>query len=89
MGPNILWRDLDLKIPRTPLVSVAPITFIFTDGRPYTLNPGQDFVVDAAAQPGRIRPVYGSVWPMTLHAPAVIAIPFTAGYAPNADTRKG
>ena len=83
---NVLWRHLDIKIPRNPLVAVQPITFIFTDGRPYTLNPGQDFIVDAGSQPGRIRPVPGSVWPMTLHVPAAIAIPFTAGYAPNADS---
>jgi hypothetical protein len=76
------WHG-EIKIKRPPLISVQPITFIGTDGRPYTLNPGQDFVVDVASQPGRIRPIPYTIWPLTLHVPAAIAIPFTAGYAPN------
>jgi hypothetical protein len=76
------WQG-EIKIKRPPLVSVQPIVFIGTDGRPYTLNPGQDFIVDAASQPGRIRQIPYTIWPLTLHVPAAIAIPFTAGYAPN------
>ena len=76
------WHG-EIKIKRPPLVSVEPITFIGTDGRAYTLNPGQDFIVDTASQPGRIRPIPYTVWPLTMHVPAAIAIPFTAGYAPN------
>jgi hypothetical protein len=79
------WHG-EITVKRPPLVSVQPITFIGTDGRPYTLNPGQDFVVDAASKPGRIRPIPYTIWPLTLHVPAAIAIPFTAGYAPNADS---
>jgi hypothetical protein len=76
------WHG-EIKIKRPPLISVQPIVFIATDGRPNTLNPGQDFVVDTASQPGRIRPIPYTIWPLTLHVPAAIAIPFTAGYAPN------
>lgn len=76
------WHG-EIKVKRPPLISVQPIVFIGTDGRPYTLNPGQDFVVDTASQPGRIRPIPYTIWPITLHVPAAIAIPFTAGYAPN------
>lgn len=75
----------EIKIKRPPLVSVQSIWFIGTDGRPYTLNPGQDFIVDCASQPGRIRPIPYTVWPLTLHVPAAVAIRFTAGYAPNSD----
>src|ERR1700728_1356326 len=71
------WHG-EIKIKRPPLVSVQPIIFIGTDGRPYTLNPGQDFVADIASQPGRIRPIPYTIWPLTLHVPAAIAIPFTA-----------
>lgn len=78
------WHG-EIKIKRPPLVSVQPIVFIGTDGRPYTLNPGQDFVVDIASPIGRIRPIPYTIWPLTLHVPAAIAIPFTAGYAPNTD----
>jgi hypothetical protein len=78
------WHG-EIKIKRPPLVSVESIWFIGTDGRPYTLNPGQDFIVDVASQPGRIRPIPFTVWPLTLHVPAAIAIRLTAGYAPNSD----
>jgi hypothetical protein len=74
-----------IKIKRPPLCSVQNIWFIGTDGRPRTLNPGQDFIVDVASQPGRIRPIPYTVWPLTLHVPAAVAIRFTAGYAPNVD----
>jgi hypothetical protein len=79
------WHG-EITVKRPPLVSVQAITFIGTDGRPYTLNPGQDFVVDIASQPGRIRPIPYTIWPLTLHVPAAISIPFTAGYAPNSDS---
>jgi hypothetical protein len=78
------WHG-EIKMKRPPLVSVQSIWFIGTDGRPYTLNPGQDFVVDVASRPGRIRPIPYTVWPLTLHVPAAVAIRFTAGYAPNSD----
>jgi hypothetical protein len=75
----------EIKVKRPPLVSVQSIWFIGTDGRPYTLNPGQDFVVDIASQPGRITPIPYTAWPLTLDVPAAVAIKFTAGYAPNSD----
>lgn len=36
--------EIKMKFP--PLVSVQAIRFIGTDGRFYTLNPSQDFIVD-------------------------------------------
>jgi hypothetical protein len=83
-GRNHRWHG-EIKMKRPPLVSVESIWFIGTDGRPYTLNPGQDFIVDVASKPGRIRPIPYTVWPLTLHVPAAVAIRFTAGYAPNSD----
>ena len=76
-------RYSEIKVKRPPLVSVQSIWFIGTDGRPYLLNPGQDFIVDIASQPGRIHPIPYTPWPLTLDVPAAIAIKFTAGYAPN------
>src|ERR1700722_1815059 len=55
-GRHGRWHG-EITVKRPPLVSVQGITFIGTDGRPYTLNPGQDFTVDIASQPGRIRPI--------------------------------
>ena len=78
------WKG-EIKIKRPPLVEVQSLWFIGTDGRPYTMNPGQDFVIDVASQPGRIRPIPYTIWPLTLHVPAAVAIRYIAGYAPNSD----
>jgi hypothetical protein len=75
----------EIKIRRPPLISVQSLVYIGTDGNPETLNPGEDFIVDVADQPGRIRPIPYTVWPLALHTPNAIAISFTAGYAPNAE----
>lgn len=76
-------RRGEIKLKRGPLVSVQKLVFIGIDGDQYTLNPGQDFVVDPAHQPGRIRPIPYTVWPLTLPTENAVAITFTAGYAPN------
>lgn len=79
----------EIKVKMPPLVKVMPITYIGTDGIARTLNPGQDFIVDVASQPGRIRPIPYQPWPLTLDVPAAVAIPFLAGYAPNSDNAGG
>lgn len=73
----------EIKMKRGPLVSVQSLIYIGTDGNPYPLSPGEDFIVDPATQPGRIRPVPYTVWPLTLCVPNAVAIAFTAGYAPG------
>jgi|GEM_PF-4879500 len=75
----------EIRLRRTPLISVQSLVYIGADGEPHTLNPGQDFVVDGAQQPGRIRPIPYTVWPLTLSVPNAIAISFTAGYAPDSE----
>src|SRR5580704_4038082 len=55
MGYNRHHRHYgEIKLKRPPGISVQSLTYIGTDGRPYTLNPGQDFIVDVASQPARI-----------------------------------
>jgi hypothetical protein len=90
MGYNRHHRHYgEIKLKRPPGISVQSLIYIGTDGRPYTLNPGQDFIVDVASQPARIRPIPYTIWPLTLHVPAAIAIAFTAGYGPNSDAVAG
>lgn len=72
-----------IKLRRPPLRSVQSLVYIGADGNESTLNPGQDFVVDCAQQPGRIRPIPYTVWPLTLYTPNAVAISFTAGYRPT------
>lgn len=82
---NGFRRHGEITLRKTPLISVEKLIFIGTDGLEYTLNAGQDFVVDPARQPGRIRPIPFTIWPLTLHTPNAIAVHFTAGYAPNTE----
>jgi hypothetical protein len=74
----------EIKIIRTPLISVQSLTYIGTDELPHTLTPGTDFLIDPAKQPGRIRPIPFTTWPLTQRTLNAIAIAFTAGYAPAA-----
>lgn len=74
-------RHGEIKIKRPPLISVQKVVYIDTTGNPQQLNPGTDFVVDPATEPGRIRPIPYTVWPLTMHTENAVAIFFTAGYA--------
>ena len=51
LQPARALEGRDPEIKRPPLVNVQGLWFIGTDGRPYTMNPGQDFVIDVASQP--------------------------------------
>lgn len=42
--------------------------------------PAGDFIYDADSEPPRIRPVYGTFWPLTLRVPNAVQVFFTAGY---------
>lgn len=69
-----------LDLPRAPLVSVTHVKYVDTAGAQQTMPPG-DYVVDTDSQPGRIYPVYGTLWPLVLTGyPRVIEVQFIAGY---------
>lgn len=70
-------------IPKPPLISVTSITYVDTDGATQTWA-SSNYTVDAPvgdfAEPGRICPVYGQVYPVTRAQPAAVTIRFVAGY---------
>jgi hypothetical protein len=45
-----------------------------------------DFIVSMDAEPPRLTPLYGQVWPATLRVPDAVQIYFTAGYGSDAAT---
>ncbi|OGG44107.1 MAG: hypothetical protein A3F84_27745 [Candidatus Handelsmanbacteria bacterium RIFCSPLOWO2_12_FULL_64_10] len=70
----------EIRVPISPLIAVTSITYVDSDGDTQTLATA-DYQVDARTEPGRIRPVYGEVWPATRpDTMAAVTVTFTAGY---------
>lgn len=69
----------DIELPRAPLRSVTSIQYVDTDGATQTLS-SAIYRVDAAAEPGRITPAFGEVWPATRAVTGAVIITFVAGF---------
>lgn len=74
----------EFKLPRAPLVSVASITYLDSNGNPATLDPSLYTVTTGA--PGRVATVFGKVWPVALPQIGAVTVRFVAGYGPDATT---
>ena len=70
-----------IVIPCPPLMSIASVGYVDTDGEEKTLTEDEDFEVDADTDPGRIRPVYGETWPSVRDQMNAVRIRFVTGYA--------
>lgn len=70
-------------LPKPPLVSVASVTYIDTDGDSQTWSSAL-YAVDAPAGPwarmGRITPVYGESYPTARAIENAVTVRFVAGY---------
>ena len=73
-----------ILIPRSPLQSISSIGYTDTDGNPQPLVANTDYQVDANAEPGRIRPAYGTSWPTARREYSSVEIEFVAGYGTTA-----
>jgi len=73
------------NLKRTPVTAVAKILYVGEDGDLHGILPGTDFVVDFSSQPGRISPMPGSRWPISLFGANTVQVFFTAGYTAGAD----
>jgi uncharacterized phiE125 gp8 family phage protein len=76
------YRDLfeyqNILLPRPPLVATGvAITYVDPAGATQTFT---DFVADASAEPGRIRPAFGSFWPVTQPTLKAVSITYQSGY---------
>lgn len=79
-----LWNYSQMiKLAKAPLISVDQLIYIGTDGNPYTLEAGTDFVVDPETKLARIFPMPDQQWPACLYTPNAVQIIFTAGYDPD------
>ncbi|MDE2106698.1 MAG: head-tail connector protein, partial [Patescibacteria group bacterium] len=75
LDPSI-WA---LKLPRSPLVSVAYIKYYDNSGVLQTMDP-TTYSVDASSEPPRLAPASGSYWPSNRWQPNAVQVQFTAGY---------
>jgi uncharacterized phiE125 gp8 family phage protein len=72
------WQN-DIKLPRRPVSNVASVKYIDGNGTLQTLDPSQ-YQVDYKAVYTRIRPVLGTVLPVTqIGTVNAVTIQFTAG----------
>jgi hypothetical protein len=69
---------------RNPITSITSIVYIGTDGLKHALVPFRDFIPDFAT--GRVLPLPGQRWPVSIIGANSVQIFFTAGYAPDGTT---
>lgn len=74
---------MEIYLPRPPLQSVQAITYYDAGGVLQTLAPSA-YLVDTFAEPGRITPAPGVVWPATQNRANAVTIAYTAGYGNTA-----
>jgi uncharacterized phiE125 gp8 family phage protein len=77
-----------MVIPRPPLVGIERIEYLDVDGvtqewggspAPYDVSAP----IGPAATPARVRPVYGTCWPVARCQMDAVTVTFTAGYPEN------
>jgi uncharacterized phiE125 gp8 family phage protein len=72
-----------IVIPRLPLIAIASIDYIDTDGITQTLTGSPaEFLTVASGEfvRGQAVPLYGTVWPTTRLQPNAVTVTFTCGY---------
>jgi len=68
-----------IYVPRPPLQSVTSIQYVDADGETQTCS-ADDYDVDGKAEPGRVQPGYGKVWPTTRAEQNAVTMVYVAGY---------
>lgn len=71
-------------VPSPPLVSITHVKYYDTSGTLITAA-SSTYAVDVNSTPGRITPVYGTVWPSAQFIPNAITVRFVTGYGAAAD----
>lgn len=75
------WQTQNIiRLPVPPLQSVSLVQYIDTSGVLQTLAAVTGYQVDAASEPGRIAPAYGTFWPSVQAQISAVTIQFVAGY---------
>lgn len=71
--------SIEILLPRSPLQAVTKIEYTDTAGTVQTLAT-TEYQVDAAREPGRVKPAFGKSWPIVQPGYGSVAITFRAGY---------
>lgn len=70
-------EDNVIELPVSPLVSVASVEYLATDG---TYQTFEDWDFDNTSQPGRVYCLPTASFPSTYNVPSAVTITFSAGY---------
>lgn len=73
-----------IYLPFPPVQSVTSVTYVTSAGVSTVID-AADYAVDLASEPGRIRAVYGDVWPVSRTFPGAVQVVYVAGYADPSD----
>jgi len=73
------WPAEDVRLDRSPQVSIDSVTYIDTAGATQTLSSAA-YVLDAATSPGWLIPADGATWPSTDTVANAVSITYTCGY---------
>lgn len=72
-----------IYLPRSPLRSIVAVTYVDEAGVVQTMST-DDYVVDTACTPGRIRLAYDTSWPTTRCELDAVRVEFKAGFGTTA-----
>jgi len=71
--------DMEIKIPKPPLISVTQIAYDQTSGIEAIVDPSR-YYVDNVSEPGWVVPIANVTWPTPLSAINSVRVRFRAGY---------
>lgn len=71
--------EMEIVLPRPPLIRVNNITYVDADGATQTLG-SDNYQVDDRAEPAVIRPAYSKTWPQTRDVMGAVTVSYVAGY---------
>lgn len=71
-----------IRLPVSPVVSVASVKYLDLDGVELTLDPA-DYIVDMVSEPGYVVPAPGVTWPCTQDRINAVNVVAVCGYGPD------
>lgn len=78
-----LGRDA-LLLPRAPLSSISSVSYTDADGGSQTWS-SSNYTASTDRDPGRVFPVFNTVWPTTRHIEDALTVRAVCGYGQRAD----
>jgi uncharacterized phiE125 gp8 family phage protein len=69
-----------ITLQKSPVMLVESIQYVAIDGTTQTV-PSTDYKVDYSAEPCRITPIFGKIWPVPLPQIGSVTVTYLAGFA--------